>query len=161
MGKNTISSNVTGSNVTEDIAECERIQVKAGDVLGIYFPHVKLGVEWTKCKLEEKPDYAVARYREHEHALKPGKVVPFQTYGCLVVSLTAVVGPVANCSLPAVHGNVQQLSSAKSVRVGQVVEYQCKSGFKLLSGDLKHRCGPCRELEGAAPVCGGGCAMSI
>ena len=161
VGKNTINSNVTNGTVTEKIPKCERIQVQAGDVLGVYFPHVKLGVEWSKCQVEEQPDYAVVRYREHEHTLKPGKVVQFKTYGCLKVSLSAMVGPQASCFPPSVEGNVEPVRSVKKVRVGQEVEYQCKSGFKLLSGDLKRRCGPCRELEGAAPVCGGGWSLSI
>ena len=160
VGKNTISSNVTGTNVTEDIAECERIQVQPGDVLGVYFPHVKLGVEWSKCQVEEQPDYAVVRYREHEHTLKPGKVVQFQDYGCMKVSLTGVVGPVGNCTVPAVNDKVGLVTWKDRVAVGQEVEYKCRDGFHLMSGDLKRRCGPCRELEGIAPVCGGGWSLS-
>ena len=159
MGKNPISSHVTGSEVTKDIAECERIQVKEGDVLGIYFPLKKLGVQWTECQVEEEPDFAVVRYREHEDTLKPGKVGHFEDYGCLKLSLRAVVGPVASCILPTVEDKTEHVTSGDSVAVGQEVEYKCKSGFQLLSGDLKRRCGPCRELEGAAPTCGGGWSM--
>ena len=159
MGKNTISSNVTGSEVTEPIAECERIQVKAGDVIGIYFPYTTLGVEWSKCKVEDQPDSAVVRLRQHEDTLKPGQVGQFQAYGCMVLSLRAAVGPVANCSLPAVEANAEQVTSGDSVAVGQEAEYQCMSGYDLLSGHLQRRCGPCRELEGAAPTCGGACSM--
>ena len=156
MAKNTITSEVTGSVVTVDIAECDRIQVKRGDVIGIYFPPSMLGVEWTKCEVEEQPDFAVVRHRHDEDTLRPGQVDQFKNYGCLKLSLQAVVGPVRSCALPPVEAEVESVSSEASVDVGHVVEYKCNSGFKLLSGDLKRRCGPCRELEGVSPTCGGG-----
>ena len=159
VGKNTITSNVTGKEVTKDITVCERIQVKVGDVIGIYFPYFTLGVQWSKCKVEEQSEFAVVRYRQHEDTLKPGEVGNFEDYGCMKLSLRAVVGPVANCTLPAVESNSERVTSEDSVAVGQEAEYKCKSGFDMLSGDLKRRCGPCRELEGAAPTCGGGWPM--
>ena len=159
MGKNTITSNVTGSEVTEPIDECQRIQVQVGDVIGVYFPQMPLGLNWSECKVEEQPHLAVVRYRQHEDTLKPGKVGHFEDYRCLKLSLVAAVGPVASCTLPAVEGNAEQVASQESVALGQEVEYKCMSGFHLLSGDLKRRCGPCRELEGAAPTCGGGWSL--
>ena len=143
----------------EDIAECERIQVKAGDIIGVFFPHMNLGLQWDKCQVEEQPYYRVVRLHQHEERLRPGSVGHFEDYGCLKLSLRATVGPVESCTLPPLDDKAEKVTSGDSVDVGQEVEYQCKSGFQLLSGDLKRRCGPCRKLEGIPPMCGGGWAQ--
>jgi len=154
IGKNFVKSDVIGNIVTVDVAKCDRIQVKTGDVIGLYFPWSKLGVEWTKCKMADHPDFSVSEYREDESTLKTASVYQFRVEGCRMVSMRAVVGKVPTCSLPAPPQNAVKVTPGDTVTVGETAEYRCKDGFSLTSGKLERKCLACnRKLDGDDPVC--------
>jgi len=156
VGFNQVEKKDANSVVTADIPECQRIQVKAGDVIGFYHPWTRMHVQIASCKVNEDPGFNhVSRLNWYEDKLAKGTAYQFQDIGCQKISMTAVVGPVRMCSLPSTPAHVVKVSQGDSVPVGQEVVYKCQEGFQLLSGDLRRRCGPCGQLEGAAPTCGG------
>ena len=103
VGRNRIDSEVVGRPRTVRMPNSWRIQVQAGDVIGIYFPPSKsLGVERSFCSSKEEPFFGVATYQTNANIPSKGRVFQFKADGCKIFSVSAVVSPLSTCPLPAV-----------------------------------------------------------
>ncbi|XP_067669831.1 uncharacterized protein [Haliotis asinina] len=98
IGHNLVDSQVTGQVDTLDVPEYERIQVKKGDVIGIYYFDPLPGMGFTECSSSQHPEASQMSWIntkvENPSFFVSGKIYDQADRNkCYIMSLKAMVGP--------------------------------------------------------------------
>ncbi|XP_048244770.1 uncharacterized protein LOC124121271 [Haliotis rufescens] len=97
-GHNLVDSKVTGQVDTFNVPEYERIQVKTGDLIGIYYYDPLPGIAFTVCSSSQHPEASQMSWINTK-VKKPSYFVSGEIYDqadrnkCYIMSFRAMVGP--------------------------------------------------------------------
>ncbi|XP_067668411.1 uncharacterized protein [Haliotis asinina] len=134
IGHNLVDSQVIGQVDTLDVPEYERIQVKKGDVIGIYYFDPLPGMGFTECSSSQHPEASQMSWINTK-VYKPSFFVSGEIYDqadrnkCYIMSLKAMVGPVRQYQL--YRTNWLPLISRKNVGSAKYVYSGINANFRI------------------------------
>ncbi|XP_048242800.1 uncharacterized protein LOC124119955 [Haliotis rufescens] len=137
IGHNLVDSKVTGQVDTFDVPEYERIQVKKGDLIGIYYYDPPLGIAFTMCSASKHPEASQISWINTK-VENPSYFVSGEIYDqavrkmCFIMSFRAIVGPERKYKL--YPTNWLPLISRGSVGPGRYVYSGINDNFRIQHG---------------------------
>ncbi|XP_071078434.1 uncharacterized protein [Haliotis cracherodii] len=134
IGHNLVESKVTGQVDTFDVPEYERVQVKKGDLIGIYYYDPLPGIAFTECSASKHPEASQMSWINTRVA-NPSYFVSGKIYDqadknkCYIMSFRAMVGPERKYKL--YPTNWLPLISRGSVGSGHYVYSGLNANFRI------------------------------